>query len=238
MRRIALTTLSTALLAAAAPLPAQTPPLKPERGYGGLAFVIAVPTGAFDDYVGTGFGAGGSFTLGLDHARMLGLRVDGGFINYGRETKRVCFSQTVGCRVEVDLTTNNNIFYGGVGPELTVPSGMLRPYVHAGIGFAYFATTSSVDDLGGGDGNIASTTNFDDVTFAWLAGGGLRIRLSSGKTPVHLDFGAEYHGNGEVEYLTKGGITDNPDGTIKLDPIRSEADLLAIRIGVSFGTRW
>lgn len=224
----------------AAPLRAQTPPpLQPVRGYAGVGLLIANPTGEFDDYVGTGFGVGANFTLNLDPAGIIGIRAGGAFVNYGRETKRVCFSQTVGCRVEVDLTTNNNIFYGDIGPELMVPAGILKPYVNAGIGFAYFATTSSVENISGGSNdNIASTTNFDDVTFAWHAGGGLRIRLSTGKTPFHLDFGFRYQGNGEVEYLTEGGITDNPDGSISLDPIRSEANLFTFSIGGGIGVRW
>jgi opacity protein-like surface antigen len=239
MRSAALVAAAGALFAAA-PLAAQSPePLQPIRGYGGAGFLIATPAGEFDDYVGTGWGLGGNFTFNLDSDGIVGLRLGAGFVNYGRETKRVCFSQTVGCRIEVDLTTNNNIFYGNIGPELTVPAGIIRPYVNAGIGFAYFATTSTVEDISGaGDDDIASTTNFDDVTFAWLAGGGLRIRLSSGQNPFHLDFGVQYHGNGEVEYLTEGGIEDNLDGSITLNPILSEANLLTFSIGASIGVRW
>jgi len=214
-------------------------PLRQERALAGGGLQLSSPTGEFDDYVGTGFGVDGHFTLKLDQTGILGLRLGAGFINYGRETKRVCFSQTVGCRVEVDLTTNNNIFYGDIGPELTLPAGRLRPYVNAGIGFAYFATTSSVEDISSvGDDELASTTNFDDITFAWQAGGGLRFRVSSGNTPVYLDFGVRYHTNGEVEYLTEGGITDNADGSITLNPILSEANLLTFSIGASIGVRW
>lgn len=238
--RIAQLVAAVALLAAATPIRAQVEePLVPERASAGAGILIASPAGEFKDYVGTGFGLGGHFTLNLDPSGIIGLRAGGGFINYGRETKRVCFSQTVGCRVEVDLTTNNNIFYGNIGPELAVQAGMVRPYVNAGIGFAYFATTSSVDDISNsGDDEIASTTNFDDITFAWTAGGGLRFRLSSGRMPFSLDFGVRYHGNGEVEYLTEGGIIDNPDGSITLNPILSEANLLTFSIGGSIGLRW
>jgi hypothetical protein len=47
-----------------------------------------------------------------------------------------------------------------------------------------------------------------------------------------------YHGNGEVEYLTEGGIIDHPDGSITLNPIRSQANLLTFTIGGSVGVRW
>ena len=37
------------------------------------------------------------------------------------------------------------------------------------------------------------------------------------------------------EYLTRGGIIDEPDGSISLDVKRSEADFLLWRIGASVG---
>jgi hypothetical protein len=52
---------------------------------------------------------------------------------------------------------------------------------------------------------------------------------------VLLDLGVKYHGNGEVEYLKKGDIVDNPDGTITITPTRSQANLLTFQIGVQIG---
>jgi hypothetical protein len=151
MRSAALVLVLAASTAATTPLHAQSgEPLPRERGIAGGAILIATPRGEFSDYVGTGFGLGGHFILDLDPDGIIGLRADAGFINYGRETRRVCFSQTVGCRIQVDLTTNNNIFYGNFGPELTLPAGIITPYFNAGIGFAYFATTSTVEDVGPG----------------------------------------------------------------------------------------
>lgn len=221
----------------AAPVRAQD--LRPIRARAGGAFTIAVPTGEFADYVGTGWGVNGHFTLGLAGEGALGLRFGAGFVNYGNETKTVCLSQTVGCRITVDLTTSNNIAYANLGPELAVPVGPLQPYVNLSAGFSYFATMSSVKGTGNISGdNFANTTNFDDVTFAWQAGTGLRIALPVERTPVAIDIGVRYHTNGEAEYLREGGIVDNPDGSITLHPIRSEANLLTINIGVTAGIRW
>jgi hypothetical protein len=165
------------------------------------------------------------------------LRADGGFIVYGSETRRVCFSETVGCRILLDLTTTNSIGYLNIGPQLMLPDGPVRPYVNAAIGGSYFGTSSSVDGVDGNDDAFANTTNFDDITLAWTGGGGLLISLSRGRTPVLLDLGVRYHGNGEVEYLKEGDIQDNPDGTITITPTRSEANLLTFQIGVSIGAR-
>ena len=85
--------------------------------------------------------------------------------------------------------------------------------------------------------HFASTTNHDDATWAWSTGGGLLIQLSSGRTPIALDIGTRYHSNGSVEYLKSGDIEDHPDGSISINPTRSEANLMTINLGVSVGLR-
>ena len=225
-----------ATAALSAPARAQTEELKPIRAWTGGALMIATPVGEFDSYVGTGWGLSGHFALKLDSDGLVSLRADAGFVNYGNERKRVCLSPTVGCRIEVDLTTSNNIFAFSFGPQLAVPGGPLQPYFNASIGGSYFATVSSVSGTSSED--FASTTNFDDFTFSWQLGSGLRIPVPIGSSPFYLDFGARYNINGEVEYLTEGGIIDNPDGSITLNPIRSEANLVTFVIGASFGVRW
>jgi len=222
--------------AVAASAHAQTEP-SPVRAWTGGGLQIAAPVGEFDAYVNTGWGIGGHFLLKLDDSGIFGIRADAGYLNYGRETRRVCLSPTVGCRIEVDLTTSNDIAYFNLGPQLALARGPFQPYVNAALGFAYFATVSSVE----GSSNtepFARTTNFDDFTFAWQLGSGVRIPVSSRSTPISLDFGARYNTNGEAEYLREGGIIDNLDGSISLDPIRSEANLVTVQIGVTVGVRW
>ena len=217
---------------------AQDAPLPPVRANAGGAFIIAVPIGEFDDYVNTGWGIDGHFRIHLDRQGIISLRADGSFVNYGNETRRVCFGGGVGCLIQLDLTTSNNILSFAAGPEIAVPDGLIQPYIHGGIGISYFATTSSVEGSDNNDEPFARTTNFDDLTFSWIAAAGLRIPLSRGRTPVALDLGARLLDNGEVEYLREGSITTNPDGSIVLDPILSEANLVKILIGVSIGIRW
>jgi hypothetical protein len=204
--------------------------------YGGIQGVYGRPVGEFREYVRHGAGLNGNVFWTPQREGPLAVRADGGFIVYGSERKRVCFSSTVGCRVELDLTTTNSIAYLNVGPQLMVPTGAVRPYANAAIGFSYFATTSQVEGTQS-DEAFASSTNFSDVSFAWLGGGGLLVRLASGHTPVFLDIGARYNANGQVEYLKRGDIQDNPDGSITFTPTRSEANLVTIHVGVSVGIR-
>lgn len=205
----------------------------PPPMYAGGSISIAQPRGEFADYVDLGFGISGFFRVPLDEAQFVSIRIDASGLTYGNETQRVCLVQP--CLVQVDLTTSNNIVLGSIGPEVAIPLiGGLDLYSHVGGGFSYFATTSSVEDLNSQE-TIASDQNFSDFGLAWKAGGGLRLGVWRGQTPVALDLGLEYQGNGRREYLTAGDISENPDGSLRYDVRRSDADFLLWRIGVSVG---
>jgi hypothetical protein len=228
--------LLTALALFAAPAGAQVlePRYPPPAVYVGAQPLYALTVGEFSDHVTQGGGLDLYIVYPLRPRSPLALRADGGFIIYGSETFPVCFSGTVGCRVLLDLTTTNSIAFLNAGPQLMVPSGRIRPYVNGAAGFAYFGTTSSVEGTGS-DQQFASSTNFDDITFALSAGGGVQVAIGSGRTPILLDVAARYHGNGRVEYLREGDITDNDDGSITLTPRRSEANLVSLQVGVTIG---
>lgn len=239
-RRLAATALliGTAFMGGVADASAQRRPVADEypRMHAGGALMLAQPLGAFDRYVGLGGGIEGFFRVGIDEAGIVSLRLQGGFVNYGNETQQVCLSQTVGCRIVVDLTTSNNILFFGVGPELGAPAGPIRLYANGTAGFSYFSTDSNVS----GDQDFepfATTRNFGDGGFAFSAGGGMQVHLArtEGGTTIGLDLGASYQRNGFREYLTEGGITDLPDGSIRLDVKRSRADLMLWRLGVTVG---
>jgi hypothetical protein len=201
------------------------------RAYGDINFAVSQPIGAFNDFIGQGYGLTGGFVWNLDRDRVFGIRAEGGFLQYGSENTAIC---PFGCRVDVNVNTSNDIVFAGIGPQITVPAGPLRPYLNATAGMSYFFTHSSVSG-NYDDQNLFDTTNHDDAVFALTGGGGFMIPLYMGRTPVLLDLGATFHRNGEATYLRKGSITDNPDGSISINPIRSEANFITYRIGVSIG---
>jgi hypothetical protein len=222
---------------APAPLHAQhfdfDEPRRPSRAFVGIHLMATQPLGEFDDYIDWGGGIGGEFLYALDRHGALGLRVNMGLMIYGHETKRVPLSPSLG-RISVDVSTSNNIFVFGVGPQVMLPSGMVRPYLNGTAGLSYFFTRSSVE--GSADFEpFASSTNFDDATFAWSAGGGLYIPLRRRKNPVSLDIGAHYHANGEARYLREGSIREDGTGEIFFDPIRSQTNLVTYRLGITVG---
>ena len=93
---------------------------------------------------------------------------------------------------------------------------------------------SSVEGSSGGD-TFASSTNFDDANAAVTGGAGLLLRLSNGKNPVSLDMSAQTLYNGRMNYLRKGSLLESADGSISFIPIRSDANLVTFRLGVSIG---
>ena len=235
--RSSLTALLVGVLLVPAALEAQyerfSTPRRPSRAFVGVHLVAAQPLGEFDDYIDWGGGFGGEFLYALDRNGALGLRVNMGLMIYGYETKEVPLSPSVG-RVRVDVNTSNNIFVMSIGPQIMLPSGAVRPYLNGTAGVSYFFTHSSVE--GSADFEpFASSTNFDDATFSWSAGGGLYIPLRRSGKPISLDLGAQYHANGEVRYLREGSIHEDGAGGIYFDPIRSHTNLITYRVGVTFG---
>lgn len=216
------------------------------RGYGSrqgpqlagnvsFGVVGATPIGDLGSFFDAGFGAQFSGAVAVGAEGRVRLRGQLGFLNYGIERQQFCFSLPIGCRVDLDLTTTNNIFFGSVGPEVAFPQGRFEPYVHVGGGFAAFVTSSSLDDGYDHGRDFGSTTHLSDAVLSWTAGGGIRIRLSEGRKPVSLDLGVDRQENGVAEFLTEGDIIDHPDGSITVFPNRSAANLMTFRVGISIG---
>lgn len=195
----------------------------------GLQFIWVEPQGEFGYVVEDGYGMSGHGVFNLSRQGIVGLRLDGTFIVYGHEHFSQPLSPTIP-RVWVDVTTDNIIGSGFIGPQITLGHGAVRPYVHGGFGFSYFATNSSVD----GDPYhyySLGSTNFDDLAPALTGGGGLYLALSR---RVLLDMSAQYMHTGRVEYMREGGIYEDPDGSLWFEVLESEVSLWMWKLGVSF----
>ena len=194
---------------------------RPPQSVLGVQFMWADPQGEFAYFVDDGFGLGAHAVFNLDRQRVVGLRMDGTIIVYGHERFSTPLSRTIP-RVWVDVTTDNIIASAFLGPQITAAYGPLRPYLHGGFGFSYFSTYSSVHGDSYYDYHpIASSTHFDDWAPALTGGGGIYLALSR---TVMIDMAAQYVHNGVVQYVPEGGVYDEPDGTVWLDVIESEAD--------------
>jgi opacity protein-like surface antigen len=225
-----------ALIAAPITLGAQEPPsdslaLGVPRVQLGFAIEGAIPTGAFGDRVSEGGAIHGFVRLGLDSQGLIGLRLQAGYFGYGEETSEVCLGAGPACRVKADISTNNAILSWGIGPDVSLPVGILRVTGHALIGSSYATTYSGARKVGLVPDFFALSEHLGDGGFAWSAGAGLAMPVSRSAS---IDLGVTYQAHGTRNYLVRGGITDQPDGSIVMDLQRSSINMFGIRLGVTF----
>ncbi|MFQ5678702.1 MAG: outer membrane beta-barrel protein [Gemmatimonadota bacterium] len=219
-------------LAIALPSPAHA---QYNRWFIGGGFALTEPQGEFGRLVDEGFGFNANLMYRLDPDGILALRLDAGVVTYGSETFQVPLSRTVQ-RVLVDVTTRNNIFLLGAGPQLSLATGPVRPYLNGSVGLGYFFTESSVrGSRAFASESFARTTNFDDLSFAYGVGGGLGIPVKGGYHPIHLLLDAQYRNHGRTRYLREGSIQEDPSGRVLITPLESQANLLLFLVGVSVG---
>jgi opacity protein-like surface antigen len=201
----------------------------PSRFSVGGDFAVSQPKGEFATNVPTGFGFDLTGMFRIDPKGYFNLRADVGGVQYGRERQQVNFPNTG--RVSLDLETDNRIGFGSIGAQLQIPDGWFRPYANAAVATTYFWTESSIKDNDNSE-TLASTTNFDDWSRAWIFGGGVMIPF--GRSIGALNLGARYHYGARARYLREGDITDNADGSINIIPRESKTDLVLWQLGVTF----
>ncbi|MBW8773050.1 MAG: hypothetical protein JF590_07160 [Gemmatimonadetes bacterium] len=205
------------------------------RGRAGIQVEYVQPEGDFGRFVQNGVGISGWVGAALDRNAQVIIGLEGGFVNYGRQTSTVPLSPTIP-GLYVDVTTTNNIATIGIPLRIEMTRGVLRPYVSGSVGLAYFWTQTGARGTSSA-GDFATSVNFSDLTANWTGGAGLALQVSHGRTPVSIDFGMRHVANGQVKYLNENSITDGGGGTTIITPIRSDANFTLYRVGVAFGLR-
>ena len=232
MQSKAVLVLSTAFIfasASAADAQFSNVTMLPSRFSFGGDLALSQPKGEFANNVPNGYGFDLTGMFRLDPQGYFNLRADLGGVRYGHERERIGFP--VSGRVAVDLNTDNQIGFGAFGVQLQIPDGWFRPYANAAVAATYFWTESSISGADNSE-SFLQTTNLDDWSHAWVFGGGLMIPF--GRSIGALNLGARYHYGASATYLKEGDITDNPDGSINLNPRNSKTDLVLWQLGVSF----
>lgn len=199
-----------------------------------MAADIGQPVGDFKQHVNNAVGLHAHVLLRLDRYGLAAIRLQGGWPNYGHESQRSCLGTTPSCRVAVNVTTANGIVSLGVGPQFSFLLGPFRSYGYGLVGVSRFATLSG---LGGGivPDIVAADENFGDAGPVWSGGVGIQLPVHQSTT---IDVGVAYQGHGRRNYRIKGGLRDNPDGSLAFDIKRSNSELYTIRVGVTTAIAW
>lgn len=202
----------------------------PSRISIGGDFALSQPKSEFADNVGNGYGFDATGLFNLDPKGYFNLRADFGGVQYGRETKHIA-SQFSGL-IRYDLETDNRIEFGSIGVQLQTPDGWFRPYANAAIALTSFTTSSTLSDQNNSFEPL-SNTNANDISHAWIFGGGVKIPFGKYSSAA-LNAGARYFYGGQAQYLTRGDIIDQPDGSVIMNFHRSKTDLVLWQLGASF----
>ena len=133
------------------------------------------------DNVQRGFGLDGFGTIGLDAQGIFSLKAELGYIRYNRKTEPF-FASDGFSTFELESETTSGVLMLGAGPQLTMPTGPLRPYIGGSIGFARFATNTSINvpansSNTGQKETIDQQTVSSDFILSLAASGGLRFEL-------------------------------------------------------------
>jgi len=202
----------------------------------GASGVYGDPLGQFGVNVRHGFGIDGMGTIGLDSRGIFSLRGDIGYIWYNRKSEPF-FANTGFDIIELESETSSGVFTMGVGPQLAVPFGPIRPYAAGSVGFARFVTNTSINvpsdqSNTGQKETLETATPSSDFVLSLAASGGVRFELPFMGRGVLADLGVRWHRNGEAEYVSSEGVVYNGSGRPTITPTRSEANFLAYRLGI------
>jgi len=207
-----------------------TPAALPAQFIGApVGLQVGLPQGEFANNVAMAGGIGGAGLFGIGD--FIGIRAGFDVQIYGSDTRRVPLGGGALGLINVDVTTTNFIFGGGLGAQVGLPGPSLRPYLGGMIGFSSFTTTSSVQGSNSDDVPFASSNNSVDNAFAKSVYGGFYVPIGAN---AMLDLGVRHTWNGEsVRYLTPGDISEDPvTGNVILSPRNTRADLLTVTVGL------
>ena len=203
---------------------------------GGVSLAISQPLGDFRRGGRVGFGVSGFASISADPVGVFGLRLEGGAQNYGSASLRTAQPGYGFYTTQLRQTTSNDIFWLGVGPQLTIPLGPVRPYGFATVGGANFSTTTTLQYALYGDNRQYQSTDLSNWAFARAAGGGVRFQLGrAGRRAAFVDAGVRWQRVNDVQYLTPRALPADVDPTTLA--IRGRADFVTYHLGVSLTGR-
>jgi hypothetical protein len=200
----------------------------------GGSIMIGSPQGDFRtnvDRLGYGLHLHGTlWAPGKERPFTVGLNI--GYMVYGEVSERRPLSEFIP-DVTVEVNRTNNLANFHLLFQVSPFTGTVRPYIEGLIGGAYIFTTSDVKSTST-QLTFAESTNWDDFTWSYGAGGGLLFLISKELGEVkdlYLDLKARYIYGTEAQYLTEDDVRV-VGGRVLYFPRKSKTDLLSFHIGV------
>jgi len=157
-----------------------------------------------------------------------------GIMTYGRERRREQLSPTIP-EIQLEVRTDYDIFTSHLFLRFEPDIHGIRPYVDGLVGIKYLFTESSIRDDDGFGEDIASTTNYDDSSFSYGAGGGIKVEVyDGGRDSYMINLKARYLFGAEASYLQPGSIDTDRGGNLIFDESVSGTNLLTIHLGMAY----
>ena len=201
----------------------------------GGSFMLGYPQGEFRSNVNKmGFGGQlqGTFWTPTP-ARPFTIGFDLGYLVYGQIDERRPWYGFPG--VYLNLNRTNSLANLHLLMQVSPFFGTVRPYVEGLFGGSYIFTTSTVRNENG-DEEIATSTNYDDLTWNYGGGAGILFKISGSSENVeaiYLDLKARYLFGTEAEYLTEESLLYvKANGEPVFEAQKSKTDFFSFHIGV------
>lgn len=194
--------------------------------------VGARPGGEFRETMGDGYGVALRSVQWLNALPWLGLRLDGGLLLQDMEREGLPTSGEGSD--DVDLVTSNTLLFLGMGPQVGMTHGAVRPYAHAFGGVHYLVTDAAYQSNVGDRPLEFGGTSFEDMAWAFGGGAGVTVPLGRGRRAAALDLGATYRFGGEATFVRGAVIAVGPN-TVAGDLVEGRTDMLVVHLGLTFG---
>lgn len=178
-------------------------------------------------------GLNGSIAFRIPRLPLYG-GVELGIMTYGRDRRIERLSPTIP-EIQLEVRTDYDIFTSHLFLRFEPDIHGIRPYVDGLVGLKYLFTESSIRDDDGFGEDIASTTNYDDSSFSYGAGGGIKIEVyDGGRDSYMVNLKARYLFGAEASYLQPGSISTDRNGNLIFDESVSRTNLLTIHLGMTY----
>jgi hypothetical protein len=197
-----------------------------EWGVAGFSGAVALEEVSRTGPVATAGGGGLFMNVALDPFGLLGLRLEGSILAYGRDGT-ITYTNPYNSHT---LQVSRNTFLTGfhAGPQVTLGRGILRPYGFGTVGFSYLFSTTSLDYC---DCIIDDDASLEEFDWSAELGAGLMLRLGGSSSNFHLDVGARFLYGADAEFAASS--TGNPTSPF----FQREASVSVMYLGFSFGLK-